>query len=168
MVKALEQEESWLGGETVDHFLQMAAFSQPSFTTVTALMLKGERNKEENLTFAELFTDVRTGKSIGNCIVGVNVGNQHWAAVLIRLFPATAFIHDSTHISDSSRVLLAEVARNVDVLKTFLSDEARDILLEMIRGPLQQDSHNCGVFTVVTSFLLTTEIPLSKALDGAL
>jgi hypothetical protein len=170
LVNALKQEKSWLGGETVDYFLQMAAFCQPSFTTITSLMLKHARAKDtpEHFSVSQMLIDARNGKSVNNVLVAVNVANQHWLSVLLNCSEATAHVHDSGPLPKPSSDAQQTVINHLNVLKTFLPEELGDGTVDVGQCPLQQDGYNCGVFTIVNSFFLAAGIPLPESLDGRL
>lgn len=165
VTKSLQQEKAWLGGETVDHFVQMAAFSQRSFTTVTALMLEETRVKDrpENMTFAQRFVDPITRENVASVLVPVCVGGDHWVIVFVDRTRPIVRLYNSQSTSDTQR---ENVGLILNTLKPFFSFEISD--LELPKCAHQNDGYNCGVFAIVNAFCLAGGIPPPSALNGSL
>ncbi|OIW22357.1 hypothetical protein CONLIGDRAFT_675128 [Coniochaeta ligniaria NRRL 30616] len=178
MVATLKDNKRWLGGETVDHFLQWAAFSNRSYTTATSLMLRSARSKDslENLAFAKLFVDIETNEPVANVLLGVNIGDTHWIAALLDVSKWTATVYDSLHRpgnttrTDKVRTSVGEIISVLQPLIPMPAPASGPRAPEIVfasKHAMQADWHNCGVHTIVNSFFLAAGLTPPAKLNGA-
>jgi hypothetical protein len=179
MMGRLKDETGWLGGETVDHFVQLAAFSSRSSSTITSLMLQSVRAKDAD-SFAQRFVDVETANPVDKVLLGVNIGDGHWVAAHLDVCEWTITVYDSLkpkpgkagekrmkNVSDSVNKILSvlePILRRSDLAR--VPDHHPEIVFAA-KPAVQQDSHNCGVFTIVNAFYHATGLTPPGKIDGS-
>lgn len=142
-----------LDGRCVTKSLPVAVLScsqSASFTTVAGKEVSLERAVESILEVLSTWD-----ASVDRFVMLFNIGNYHWISASVSLLSRSVVMYDSMVGTSStkefilSRLLLfarqAELRRRVVYKNAVLEDIPWRTEKEVNR-PLQQDSHNCGVF----------------------
>ncbi|KAJ9131756.1 hypothetical protein NKR19_g9473, partial [Coniochaeta hoffmannii] len=165
MISKLSSDTAWLGGETVDHLVELAAWSVDTCTTISGISLQ---NSRLGASFAQRFVDPN-GEPRPRVIVVFSQCNNHWVTVCLDTSAWAATVWDSLVRAPSpatKEALASSLARVGDFLP--VHGREKPSIAYAPGAPKQDDAHNCGVFAVVVGWYLAAGLAPPKTLNGHL